>query len=182
MKIYLRLLSFAKPIEKFAIPYVIATMLSILFGTLNLALLSPLFETLLNKDEPAATSSATNKLADSYSILGQFRQFVNDSIAVNGEEKTLGYVCIVIVISVFASNLFRYFSQRYMEDLRVHTLLKIRRSVFNNVMNLHVGFFNNERKGDIISKVASDVQVVQFSVTNTLQVVFKEPATLIVYI
>lgn len=182
MKIYLRLLSFAKPIEKFAIPYVIATMLSILFGTLNLALLSPLFETLLNKDEPAAASSATNKLADSYSILGQFRQFVNDSIAVNGEEKTLGYVCIVIVISVFASNLFRYFSQRYMEDLRVHTLLKIRRSVFNNVMNLHVGFFNNERKGDIISKVASDVQVVQFSVTNTLQVVFKEPATLIVYI
>jgi subfamily B ATP-binding cassette protein MsbA len=49
-------------------------------------------------------------------------------------------------------------------------------------MNLHVGFFSNERKGDIISKVASDVQVVQFTVTNTLQVVFKEPVTLIVYV
>ena len=57
-----------------------------------------------------------------------------------------------------------------MEDLRVHTLLNLRRSVFDNVMNLHVGYFNNERKGDIISKVASDVQVVQFSVTNTLPV------------
>jgi subfamily B ATP-binding cassette protein MsbA len=69
-----------------------------------------------------------------------------------------------------------------MEDLRVHTLLNLRKTVFNNVMDLHVGFFSNERKGDIISKVASDVQVVQFTVTNTLQVVFKEPLTLIFYI
>ncbi|KQN34014.1 antibiotic ABC transporter ATP-binding protein [Pedobacter sp. Leaf41] len=183
MKIYFRLLSFAKPIEKFAIPYVIATLLSILFGTLNLALLSPLFETLLNSNakEPKV-ESLTDKAVSSFNILGQFRQFVNESIATTGPEKTLGYVCIVIIISVLLSNLFKYFSQRYMEDLRVHTLLNLRKKVFNNVMDLHVGYFNNERKGDIISKVASDVQVVQFTVTNTLQVVFKEPVTLIVYI
>ena len=48
-------------------------------------------------------------------------------------------------------------------------------------MNLHLGYFNNERKGDIISKIASDVQVVQFSVTATLQVVFKDPMQLIVF-
>ncbi len=49
-------------------------------------------------------------------------------------------------------------------------------------MDLHLGYFNNERKGDIISKVSSDVQVVQFSVTGTLQVVFKEPFQLITYL
>ncbi|QPH37744.1 ABC transporter ATP-binding protein [Pedobacter endophyticus] len=182
MKIYFRLLSFAKPIEKFAIPYVIATLLSILFGTLNLALLSPLFETLMSDKDGQKTESLTDKAISSFNILGQFRKFVNESIMLNGEAKTLGYVCVVIVISVLLSNLFRYFSQRFMEDLRVHTLLNLRKTVFNNVMNMHVGFFNNERKGDIISKVASDVQVVQFTVTNTLQVVFKEPVTLIVYI
>nr|WP_199158646.1 ABC transporter ATP-binding protein [Pedobacter sp. ASV2] len=182
MKIYFRLLSFAKPIEKFAIPYVIATLLSILFGTLNLALLSPLFETLLSDKTGAKTETLTDKAMSSFDILGQFRKFVNESIALHGEAKTLGYVCIVIVASVLLSNLFKYFSQRYMEDLRVHTLLNLRKTVFNNVMNMHVGFFNNERKGDIISKVASDVQVVQFTVTNTLQVVFKEPVTLIVYV
>jgi subfamily B ATP-binding cassette protein MsbA len=48
-------------------------------------------------------------------------------------------------------------------------------------MDLQLAYFNNERKGNIISKIASDVQVVQFSVTSTLQVVFKEPLTLIVY-
>lgn len=182
MKIYFRLLSFAKPIEKFAIPYVIATILSILFGTLNLALLSPLFETLLKARQSSLINNIPSDPSSSFDILGKFRQFVNDSINSVGAEKTLAYVCVIIVCSVLLSNLFRYFSQRVMEDLRVHTLLNFRRTVFNNVMNLHVGYFNNERKGDIISKVASDVQVVQFTVTNTLQVVFKEPLTLIVYI
>ena len=69
-----------------------------------------------------------------------------------------------------------------MENLRAHTLLNLRNAIFNNVMDLHLGYFSNERKGDIISKVSSDVQVVQFSVTATLQVVFKEPVTLIVYL
>ncbi|PYF75941.1 ABC transporter ATP-binding protein [Pedobacter nutrimenti] len=181
MKTYFRLLSFAKPIEKFAIPYVITTLLSVLFGVLNLALLSPLFETLISttsKNTKSIASTATN----AFDITGRFTDFVNTSMAINGPQSTLTYVCFIIVISVLLSNIFRYFSQRIMEDLRVHTLLNLRKTVFNNVMNMHVGFFNNERKGDIISKVASDVQVVQFTVTNTLQVVFKEPLTLIFYI
>jgi subfamily B ATP-binding cassette protein MsbA len=85
-------------------------------------------------------------------------------------------------IKMLLGNLFRYLSARIMENLRVHTLLNLRRTVFNNVMDLHLGYFNNERKGDIISKVASDVQVVQFSVTSTLQVIFKDPVQLIAYL
>lgn len=181
MKTYFRLLSFAKPIEKFAIPYVIATILSIIFGTLNLTLLVPLFETLMPASSNTVTS-ITNTATSAFDITGQLRDFVHNSKINNGVSQTLTYVCLVIVGSVLLSNIFRYLSQRYMEDLRVHTLLNLRKTVFNNVMDLHIGFFNNERKGDIISKVASDVQVVQFTVTNTLQVVFKEPLTLIFYV
>ncbi|MFD0940099.1 ABC transporter ATP-binding protein [Pedobacter boryungensis] len=181
MKTYFRLLSFAKPIEKFAIPYVIATILSIIFGTLNLTLLVPLFETLMPTGG-VNSSIITNTATSSLDITGQLRDFVNYSRNTNGIQLTLTYVCLAIVGSVLLSNIFRYLSQRYMEDLRVHTLLNLRKTVFNNVMDLHVGYFNNERKGDIISKVASDVQVVQFTVTNTLQVVFKEPLTLIFYV
>ena len=181
MKTYFRLLSFAKPIEKFAIPYVIATILSIVFGTLNLTLLVPLFETLM-PTSPSSLKGITDTATSSFDITGQLRDFVNHSKINNGLPQTLTYVCLVIVGSVLLSNIFRYLSQRYMEDLRVHTLLNLRKTVFNNVMDLHVGFFSNEKKGDIISKVASDVQVVQFTVTNTLQVVFKEPLTLIFYV
>jgi subfamily B ATP-binding cassette protein MsbA len=183
MKVYFRLLSFAKPIEKFAIPYIIATLLSVLFNTFNFTLLSPLLDTLFVQPGQAKTGSTmVEKATSAFDFLGQFKHFIDYSIHTNGKSETLEIVCAVILASVLLSNLFRYLSQRFMEDLRVHTLLNLRKTVFNNVMDLHIGYFNNERKGDIISKVASDVQVVQFTVTNTLQVVFKEPLQLIFYV
>ncbi|WP_316741825.1 ABC transporter ATP-binding protein [Pedobacter antarcticus] len=181
MKIYFRLLSFARPIEKFAIPYAIATILAVFFNTFLFTLLGPLLETLFtsgSNDHPATLIQNVS----TFDFVGQFNEYIAYCVTAYGKLYTLKVVCGVIVVSVFLANFFRYFSQRFMEDLRVHTLLNLRRTVFNNIMDLHVAFFSNERKGDIISKVASDVQVVQFTVTNTLQVVFKEPVQLIFFI
>ncbi|MGI4804562.1 MAG: ABC transporter ATP-binding protein [Janthinobacterium lividum] len=179
MKTYFRLLSFAKPIEKFAIPYVLATILSVVFNTLNLTLVAPLLTTLFAKDR---TTTVIAKPKSVFSIVDTFTYYVQYANVHYGLLNALKFVCIAIIIATFLGNLFRYISQRIMENLRIHTLLNLRKAVFNNVMDLHLGYFSNERKGDIISKIASDVQVVQFSVTGTLQVVFKEPFQLIAYI
>lgn len=179
MKTYFRLLSFAKPIAKFAIPYVIFTIFSVVFSTLDLALLAPLFQTLFT-DKHAATQ-VVPKPASHTDVMAMYNYYVPHLIQQYGAWQTMFFVCCAIVASAFIANLFRYLSQRTMENLRIYTLLQLRRSVFNNVMDLQLSYFSNERKGNIISKIASDVQVVQFSVTSTLQVVFKEPLTLIVY-
>lgn len=180
MKTYFRLLSFAKPIEKFAIPYIIATLFAIVFNTFLFTLLGPVMNTIfLEKCEDQVATATKNS---SWNPMNLFEEYVNKIIITHDKIYALEVICVVILITVLLANFFRYFSQRFMEDLRVHTLLNLRKAVFNNVMNLHVGYFNNERKGDVISKVASDVQVVQFTVTNTLQVVFKEPLQLIFFI
>ena len=177
MKTYFRLLSFAKPIEKFAIPYILATIVTVIFSTLNLALLVPLLRTLFFQ-----TGAPIAKPSSWLNIIDMMNYYAHEFTVTYGPLGALKFVCAVIIISVLISNLFRYFAQRTMENLRIHTLLNFRRAVFNNVMDLHMGFFSNERKGDIISKIASDVQVVQFSVTGTLQVIFKEPLQLIAYL
>lgn len=151
----------------------------VVFSTLNLALLAPLLHTLFNSQDAVIEPVAK---PESFDVMGYFNYFAYDLNNRLGPYDALKYICIVIVASVFISNLFRYLSQRIMENLRIHTLLNLRKSVFDNVMNLHLGYFSNQRKGDIISKIASDVQVVQFSVTGTLQVAFKEPLQLIAYV
>ncbi len=182
MKTYFRLLSFAKPIEKFAIPYILSTILAVIFSTLNLALLAPLLQILFSgKQTNGSAAQLPTARPAWFDVMATFKYYVGYFMQHYDAWRTLEFVCGAIVLSALLANLFRYLSQRTMENLRVHTLLNFRRAVFNNVMNLHMGFFTNERKGDIISKVASDVQVVQFSVTGTLQVVFKEPLTLIVF-
>jgi len=177
MQIYFRLLSFAKPIEKYAIPYVFMTFLAVIFNTLNLALLAPLLNTLFKEGQVEVAYPDST-----FDILGFFNYYTYYIHQEFGGFKALQVVCLVIVISVVLSNLFRYFSQRVMENLRIHTLLNLRRRVFENVMDLQVEYFNSQRKGNIISKISSDVQVVQFSVTSTLQVLFKEPLQLSAYL
>ncbi|WP_069660421.1 ABC transporter ATP-binding protein [Arcticibacter eurypsychrophilus] len=179
MKTYFRLLSFAKPIEKFAIPYIVTTLLAVVFNTLNLALIVPvltfLFNTTGNATVYTKPESAWNMMAN----FNYYSQVINKTYGTYG---ALQFICVAIIISVLLSNLFKYISQRIMENLRIHTLLNIRKTVFENVMNMHLGFFNNERKGDILSKITNDVQVVQFTVTGTLQVIFREPFQLIAYL
>ncbi len=177
MHTYFRLLSFAKPIEKYAIPYVIFTILAVIFNTLNLALLAPLLSTLFEDGEMEVVAPAKG-----LDIMGHFNYYTHYMQQEFGGYEALKVVCLVIVLSVLLSNSFRYLSQRVMENLRIHTLLNLREKVFDNVMNLQVEYFNNQRKGNIISKIASDVQVVQYSVTSTLQVLFKEPLQLIAYL
>jgi subfamily B ATP-binding cassette protein MsbA len=180
MKTYLRLLSFARPIEKFAIPYIILTLLGVFFTTMQLVLLAPLMDTLFVKGVENVTP--LTKPDDWYNITGYLNYYA-EQISINeGPFEALKIVCGITVLSVFLGNVFKYFSQRIIENLRIYTLLNIRKTVFNNVMNLHVGYFSNQRKGDIIAKIASDVGVVQFSVTGTLQVVFKEPLQLLAYV
>lgn len=177
MRIYFRLLSFAKPIEKYAIPYVLFTLLAVVFNTLNLALLAPLLSTLFQEDQAVVAMPDS-----SFDILGHFNYYTYYMHQEFGGFRALQVVCLVIVCSVVLGNLFRYFSQRVMENLRIHTLLNLRKRVFDNVMDLQVEYFNNQRKGNIISKISSDVQVVQYSVTSTLQVLFKEPLQLVAYV
>ncbi|RXF69097.1 ABC transporter ATP-binding protein [Arcticibacter tournemirensis] len=178
MKTYFRLLSFAKPIGKFAIPYIITTLLSVLFNTLNLALVVPLLTFLFN----TKGAEVVPKPDSIWNMMANFKYYSQEINKAYSTYEALQFICVIIIISVLLSNLFKYISQRIMENLRIHTLLNIRRTVFNNVMNMHLGFFNNERKGDILSKITNDVQVVQFTVTGTLQVVFREPFQLIAYL
>jgi len=184
MKTYFRLLAFAKPIEKFAIPYILYTILFVVFSSLVYPLLIPLLNTLFgdtNGSKIGAVVLAT-KPQHILDVSGWFKYYMTYFIKTHGAWGALQFVCITIIVTMFLADLFRYLSARTMENLRIHTLLNLRRRVFDNVMDLHLGYFSNERKGDIISKIASDVQVVQFSVTATLQVIFKEPLQLIAFL
>ena len=58
----------------------------------------------------------------------------------------------------------------------------MRNSMFDNIIGMNVGYFSDQRKGDIISRITSDVSVVQFCITNTLQVAFREPFLIIGYL
>lgn len=184
MKTYLRILSFAKPYRRYVPQYLVYASLSILFGLINLTLLIPLFEVLFNQVDEATVQEVSRMPEFSFSIeyvLGVFNYYFLDIIETYGRTGALAFVCGIIVVSVFLSNLFRYVSSLTLAKIRASVIQKLRMRIFDQVSHLHLGYFTNERKGDIMSRMTNDVQEVENSVVNTLKVAFRDPATIIGY-
>lgn len=183
MKTFLRIFHYARPVEKYAIPYFFCVVLHAIFNTLTFTLIIPVLTTLFDSEamKTPVTAFPDLKLSTEY-LENVIKFFIYKQFGANYSIKdVLVFLSFVIVATVLLSNAFRFLSQKIMENFRIHTLQNLRDELFKNIMRLNVRFFSNERKGDILSKLTSDINIVQFCVTNTLQVAFKEPALITGY-
>ena len=184
MKTYLRIINFAKPFSSFLPQFVSTSFLSIIFGLINISLFFPLLNVIFEKVDPETLAKYAEKPEFSISgdyIISLFNHYMYISSELNGRFGTLIYVCIMVTTSVFLSNLFRYFSTITLSRVRVRVIKNLRERIFINISKLHVGYFTEQRKGDIISRIINDVQMVESSITNSLKVFFLDPPTVIAY-
>ena len=181
---YLRLISFARPLGSKLPKYIIYTVLSILFSLTTLSLLIPIFDVIFEQLTPEKLIEYTKKPDFEFGFK-YFKQLFYHYLYLWKQEYgafgTLIYVCSVIAVSSLLSNLFKYLSNVELSKIRVTSVTRIRNTIFDKVSRLHIGYFTNERKGDIMSRVTNDVQEVESSIVNSMTVFFREPATIIAY-
>jgi subfamily B ATP-binding cassette protein MsbA len=164
--------------------YVVYTLLAIVFGLLNFTLLKPLFDVIFEQSGEVDLSKYLEKPEFSFSIdyfLHAFNYYFLQISENFGKFGTLVYVCITIVISVFLANLFTYLSGVVLAKIRAEVIKKMRMDIFEHVAQMHISYFSTERKGDLMSKMTNDIQEVENSIIQSLRVVFREPATIILY-
>ncbi len=183
-KTYLRLLKFANPISKYAVPYFFTAALHALFNTATYALIIPILNTMFDKGFTFVPTYQAPAIALKEEALTEWLNYIYTIIF--GTEFTMTRVLAllggVVIMANMLSNLFRYLSAYTVECMRTTTLQRMRNMMFDNIINMNVGYFSEQRKGDIISRITSDVMAVQFCITNTLQVAFREPFLIIGYL
>ena len=184
MNTYLRILSYARPYGKFVPIYVVYTILAIVFGLMNFTLLKPLFDVIFEQVDPVGLTQYQIKPEFTFSISYLTHLFNHYFLMISdtyGKMGTLYFVCSIIVVSVFLANLFTYLSGVVLAKVKAIVIKRMRMDIFSQVSKLHIGYFSNERKGDLMSKMTNDVQEVENSIVQSLRVVFREPATIILY-
>lgn len=184
MQTYFRILSYARPFGKFVPAYILYTLFSIIFGLINFTLLKPLFDVIFEQADPDSLEKFRILPPFSFTVdyfTGLFNHYFLSVQDAYGKMGTLFFVCIIIVISVFLSNLFTYLSGIVLAKVRANVIKGMRMDIFEKVAALHIGYFSNERKGDLMSKMTNDVQEVENTIVQSLRVVFREPATIILY-
>ena len=179
----MRLLGFASPLSRYTIPYFFYSVFHAIFNTFTYTMIIPIVGTLFSEGY---------EFKPTYELppFELNTEFLNGAIsyaytAIFGSEymitKLLALLSAILILSNVLSNLFRYLGSMTVETLRTRTLQNMRNSMFESTMAMNVGYFSEQRKGDIMSKITSDVAVVQFCITNTLQVAFREPFLIIGY-
>jgi subfamily B ATP-binding cassette protein MsbA len=182
VKTYFRLLTYCKPVLGYIIPYAIFTLLYIFFGLLNFSLIIPLLNVLFGtiKLDVPVTTLPDFTLSTGY-LLDTFNYYFNQIITQYGRIGALKFVAVAIVISVFLSNIFRYLATVRMEFFKTHIVRNIRNSVFEKLQGMHIGYFSDKKKGDLMIRTMADSIEVESSVSSSMAVFFTNPISLVMY-
>lgn len=114
-------------------------------------------------------------------VVKRFNHYFGEIVLNYGAVNSLLFVCALILVCVIFANIFRYLERVMATKIKVDLVKNIRMEIFKKVTQLHIGYFNNERKGDLISRFTNDVNEVEGAVMNSLKAVLKEPITIVVY-
>ncbi|HJA99370.1 MAG TPA: ABC transporter ATP-binding protein/permease [Candidatus Alistipes avicola] len=186
-KTYKRLLGFVSPMSRYAVPYFFYALFYALFNTCTYAMILPIMNTLFDVKnayvfEPVFSMPPLSEI--SLTNISPMLNYVYTNTF--GTEflmsNMLILLAVVTLIMNLMSNLFRYLSAMTVERMRVCSLQRMRNDLFNKVMEMNPGYFSEQRKGDLMSRITQDVMVVQYSITNTLQVIFRDPLLIIGYV
>ena len=183
LKTYFRLLRFGSPLSRYTVPYFFFAALHAIFNTFNYAMIIPILNAMFDTDGgfqfvPVYELPALQLNAEGFDALLCYVY----TIVFGTEFSQLRFLALLGVVTVlmsFFNNLFRYAAAMTVERLRVNSVQRMRDEMFSRVLDMNVGYFSEQRKGDVMSKITQDVMVVQFCITNTLQVAFRDPFLII---
>ena len=179
METFKRILSFARPYGRKIPGYLLLSVLSVVFGVVNYALLGPLLTVLFDNQEAAAAVARPDFAPTVDYATEWFRWLLSSVIRDDGVVRGLLLVCGAIVVACLLANVCRYLSQRIIVGVETRLMQNIRGALFSKILSLPVGWFTARRKGDVLSSISNDVAEVQSSVAGSFHVFLREPLLVI---
>jgi subfamily B ATP-binding cassette protein MsbA len=186
MKKFFGVLRYVKGYWTYGILNILFNILSVIFGLFSLTMLFPFLQVLLlTKDEviQETYNKGVQPFAMNASWMTDFVNYNLSSIIIKyGKLDALALICLFVVISIFFKNLFRYLGMFFIAPIRNGVVRDMRNKMYDKVLRLPLSYYSEERKGDIMSRMTADVQEVEWSIMQSLEMIFREPLTIIIYL
>ncbi|WP_207495569.1 ABC transporter ATP-binding protein [Aridibaculum aurantiacum] len=181
MKKYSRIFRYLSAHKGNIVLYFIFTLLSIIFSLISLGTLPFFLRLIFFPDQLVLTRPEVIKSSN------DFVQVINYELSnlikqngANGPLLALGYICIAIIVTILLKNLFFYLSFYVLTPIKNHVSTRLRAEVYNKLLMLPIGYFTEQRKGDVMSRMTNDIGEVDGSVVGTLEGLIKDPLYIII--
>jgi len=182
-----KVLRYAFPYWNYALLNIVFNILSVLFSLFSFALFIPVLEILFDRTKritqiPPPFEWGWNMFSDSSLLKEHFYYEIGHVIEKYGDMRALFYIALIIVVLFFLKNLFRYLAMFFLAPLRNSVVRDLRNAMYHKVLILPLSYFSEKRKGDIISRMTSDVLEVEWSIMSSLEMFFREPITILTFL
>ncbi|MDN3642341.1 ABC transporter ATP-binding protein [Lutimonas halocynthiae] len=180
MKYFKQIMMYAKPYKGYGILNIISNIFYALFGTLAFVSLMPMLKVLFNSSEPINTPPVYNGIVDLGDYIESYiNYFITQKVNNEGELKALMFMIFIIIATFLLKNIFGYLALFFITFLRNGVLKDLRNDLYEKTVDLPLSYFSEKRKGDLIARISTDVLEIQHSFLSILELIVREPLTII---
>ena len=179
-------LKYIRGYKMYASLNVLMNIISVVFSLFSFAMVIPFVDLLVQKDEKFYQEVlAKGKPAWSISmhgLLDNMNYYFTHLIEQQGKQSALMMICIFVVCIFFLKNLFRYLAMFFIAPLRNGVVKDIRNAIYEKSLQLPLSYYSDERKGDIMSRMTTDVQEIEWSILTGLEMIFRDPFNVLLFL
>lgn len=179
MQYFKQIIHYARPYIGYAGLNVFFNILYALFSALAFVSFIPMLDVLFQQTNTNPPQPQYNGLSDLKNYIQDLLNYQVAQLLAEDVDKTLIFVIGLVLVLFFLKNLFNYFALYFIAFLRNGVLKDLRNSLYKKVISLPVGYFTEQRKGDLMARMASDVLEIQTSFLSVLELLIREPLTII---
>ena len=180
MHYFFRILKYIKPYLPFALLNILFNILSVLFSLVSLTMVIPFLGILFETQEKVYNPQPLSFNAEA--IKDNFYAIISSIVDEKGKIEALLFICILVLVTFFFRNLFRYLSLYFLTPIRNGVVHDLRIDLHKKVISLPLPFFTEKRKGDITARMTSDLVEIEWSIMSSLEMIFKDPLNIIIYL
>ena len=180
MKDFLRVLNFAKPYWIYAVLNIIFNILTVIFSLVSITMIIPFLGLLFGTQEKIYTTSSLEFSANS--IKENFYFHITQIIDSRGQIDALLFICGLVLTMFLFRNLFRYLALYFLTPIRNGVVRDMRNALHKKIINLPLGYYTEKRKGDIISRMTTDLVEIEWSIMSSLEMIFKDPLNILIFL
>lgn len=188
MKSLRKVLRYALPYWRGGLLNVGYNLLSVIFSIFSFTLFIPVLDIVFNTDKiikevpESFVFDWSNVGATKDSLVDYFYYYVSKIIIDNGQLAALMYISFAIITAFFLKNIFRYLAMYSVAPLRNGVVMDMRNAMYKQLTVLPLSYFTDRRKGDLMARMTSDVQEVEWAILTSIEMLFREPITILAYL
>ena len=175
-----KIFPFIKPYKFHVVWNVVYNILYALFSTLSFIALIPMMQVLFAQAEKITQKPTYTSIWEIVNFTKQYLYYyITELEKNNGPQYALLLVVVLIIITFLLKNLFNYLASNHLMHLKNGVLKDLRNTMYNKIIDLPISFYSEKRKGDIMARMLGDVGEVQNSFFSILELIVKEPMTIV---